>query len=339
MTGYDLYVAMNGVEERYIEEAGHWSGIGRKRGGWVRVFRTLAACLALLLLPISALAATGAFSALSGDELAFENVTYLGDGIVELEVRNDSDKTLCFEETVKLCKFYANEELAQIPGGTVAMEGNTVEPHSTSNMRIDLSKAYDMTIVEQPLENDWYYLILTNDSFLFGQDWHCSVDFARTDADEAQTDQGAEIAEPAQEKEPAVREVMDNSRFAEDWGSPLETLEISTYYGDQPNGSFSDRIHFAGTEGEAVYAVADGVVTETGFDRRLGNFITLRTESGSEVQYGSLQEIKVTAGQEITRGETIGTLGATGMATGANLSLALIVDGETIDPLSEISAP
>ena len=30
-------------------------------------------------------------------------------------------------------------------------------------------------------ENDWYYFVLTNDHFVFGQDWMCSVDFVERD--------------------------------------------------------------------------------------------------------------------------------------------------------------
>ena len=45
-------------------------------------------------------------------------------------------------------------------------------------MTIDLSGAYDLALLEQPLTDDWYYFVLTNNNFAFGQDWHCTVEFA-----------------------------------------------------------------------------------------------------------------------------------------------------------------
>ena len=44
-------------------------------------------------------------------------------------------------------------------------------------MTIDLSAAYDFSVLEQPLVDDHYYFVLTNNNFLFGQDWMCSIEF------------------------------------------------------------------------------------------------------------------------------------------------------------------
>lgn len=48
----------------------------------------------------------------------------------------------------------------------------------TKTAGIDLSKAYDMDFLEQPLADDNYYFVLTNNNFMFGQDWMCFVTFA-----------------------------------------------------------------------------------------------------------------------------------------------------------------
>ena len=49
-------------------------------------------------------------------------------------------------------------------------------------MTVDLSSAYNLDELETPLHNDWYYLVLTNHNFLFGQDWMCSVSFSEKDS-------------------------------------------------------------------------------------------------------------------------------------------------------------
>ena len=60
-------------------------------------------------------------------------------------------------------------------------------------MTIDLSEAYDIALLETPLVgNDWYYFILTNNHFAFGQDWMCPVDFAEPDI--VQTEYPAPVA-------------------------------------------------------------------------------------------------------------------------------------------------
>lgn len=59
------------------------------------------------------------------------------------------------------------------------MVSRPIPAHSSGMMTIDLSGAYDTSLLETPLvDNDWYYLILTNNHFVFSQDWMCPVDFA-----------------------------------------------------------------------------------------------------------------------------------------------------------------
>jgi hypothetical protein len=70
-------------------------------------------------------------------------------------------------------------------------------------MTVNLSKAYDMDTLEQPLTDDWYYFVLTNNNFIFGQDWMCSVDFAEP------------IYTPAEEPVPITPREADGALVAE----------------------------------------------------------------------------------------------------------------------------
>lgn len=143
-----------------------------RRGRPVRIAALLAAAL-VCCLSLTA-AAYRAFSTLDGDALTLYSV-YHGEGIVTVHVENRSDKVLDFQPVLKLTQWNTSEELT--PHGSVTFEDTRIEPHSTGVMTIDLSGAYDVAALEVPLADDHYYLTLTNDNFIFGQDWMCSVDF------------------------------------------------------------------------------------------------------------------------------------------------------------------
>lgn len=137
----------------------------------------LALVLAAVLLCLSITAFAGMqFSVLEGDDLALSGV-YEGEGVVAITVENRSDKLLEFEE-----KFYLNRwqgSAVVVDMEAVRFENTTFAPRSEGVMRIDLSDACDVSVLEQPLAaGDHYYFLLTNNGFAFGQDWMCSVDFA-----------------------------------------------------------------------------------------------------------------------------------------------------------------
>lgn len=115
------------------------------------------------------------FTSLDGDELSLEAV-YEGGGVISVVVENSSDKTLCFQNGLKLKRWATGEELVPL-SENIELSGAEFPPHSKGMMTIDLSNAYDIAALEQPVE-DWYYLVLTNNNFIFGQDWMCAINFA-----------------------------------------------------------------------------------------------------------------------------------------------------------------
>lgn len=143
----------------------------RPRRRRVKLAALLAAAMVCLL------AVTGfalvEFSSLAGDDLGFSS-EYLGQGLVAIRVENRSDKVLRFQQQLKLMRWSAGE----VPlSGPVLFENTEFAPHSQGTMTVDLSGACDVAELEKPLTDDHYYLVLTNNNFLFGQDWMCSVRF------------------------------------------------------------------------------------------------------------------------------------------------------------------
>ena len=143
-----------------------------------RPVRKMAVLVAVLIVCLAMAAFTyPLFSSLDGDELSLEAV-YEGEGIVSIYVQNRSDKTLKFQEETKLIRWITAEEVQRLDG-EVTFENTEIPPHSEGIMKVDLSGAYDTQALEQNANDvEWFYLVLTNNQFLFGQEWICSVNFS-----------------------------------------------------------------------------------------------------------------------------------------------------------------
>ena len=338
-------------------------------GGAVR-WAALIACCLLCLVPLSAFA-YAKFSSLDEDDLGFV-AAYQGDGKFEIVVQNDSDRDLTLQEHIKVMQWSTAKEVDGDPG-KIRMTSLTIAPHSQGIVSIDLSDGYDVEAMAENLpDGDWYYFILTNNYFAFGQDWMCSFDFEVVQTEEAadnltesmeqraqryaaeqnKTAQGTEGQGVTEQNGTewsgieqngtgqSVEELQDSTADLRnsDWIWPTVSQNVSSAYGEQGNGKFSDHMNIAGAVGDEVYAVADGVVVETGFESSEGNFIVADLGEGIIVKYGHLKEIHVSVGDEITQGQVIAELGKSGIATGPNLLFAVTVDGEAVNPLMENSS-
>lgn len=318
---------------------------GKEKAAHFGAGRTAAVlCMALCFVAMSAFA-YARFSDLAGDEAGFSSV-YMGDGVFEITITNFSDRELKLQEQIRLMRWSAGEEVEGNPA-KIEFQNMKIAPHSEGTVRIDLSQGYDIAELEKPLESgDWYYLVLTNNYFAFGQDWMCDIIFDTDDSREAVFRETASTSEAGissmdenneRDRYMVESEELDRTAYLkyEDWTWPTESGKVSSFFGVQKNGALSDHINIAGDTGDAVYAVADGIVAETGFDVIYGNYILMDMGNGISVKYGHLNEIRIKAGDQVSQGEEIGKLGATGMATGPNLSFAVFLNGEAVDPLAE----
>ena len=101
--------------------------------------------------------------------------------------------------------------------------------------------------------------------------------------------------------------------------------------------AFHRGVDFAGRRGTPIYATADGFVSYAGKDKYLGDTITLdhrkkeldeqgqpyARQGGYQTEYGHLDKIVVKQGQQVKRGQQIGTMGSTGRSTGPHLHYAV----------------
>ena len=305
----------------------------RKPAGYkVRQMALLAG--SLLCFVILCAFAYAKFSDLNGDVAGFAPA-YQGDGRFEIVIVNESGRELKLQDNVKVMQWSTGEEV-EGDNGKIRMSGLTIAPHSQGVVSIDISEGYDVKAMEENLpEGDWYYFILTNNNFAFGQDWMCSFDFDIEQTEDVM-DRSADFMEQiAGEQRTEEKQYGTGELVFPEWSWPTVSRKVSGLYGIRENGTHSDHINIAGTAGDEIYAVADGVVLEAAFESYSGNFIVVDLGDGITAKYGHLKEIKVSEGEEIKQGQVIATLGQTGMATGPNLMFAVSINGEEVNPFVE----
>ena len=93
-------------------------------------------------------------------------------------------------------------------------------------------------------------------------------------------------------------------------------------------------LDIAAAFGSPIYAVTDGVVSYAGWHGGHGNYIRLAHGGGIDTGYGHMSRFAVGVGTHVARGQVIGYVGATGLATGPHLHYELYRGGQPVDPLS-----
>jgi murein DD-endopeptidase MepM/ murein hydrolase activator NlpD len=120
---------------------------------------------------------------------------------------------------------------------------------------------------------------------------------------------------------------------------PVKSAEFTSGYGvrsDPFSGGAARHmgIDLAGPQGTPIYATADGVVSEAGYNNGgYGNLVKLDHGKGIETRYGHMSSIMVKPGQRVTRGMQIGRMGSTGRSTGSHLHYEVRIDGRAVNPI------
>jgi hypothetical protein len=127
-----------------------------------------------------------------------------------------------------------------------------------------------------------------------------------------------------------------------DFKSPLkqEDIERVTFgYGETSTTAgvkFHNGIDLVGKAGKSVMASADGVVKTATQSKENGNYIVIDHSDGYSTKYLHLKDRKVTAGERVNSGKTIGHVGNTGKSTGPHLHFEILRSGKTLNPASFI---
>ena len=104
--------------------------------------------------------------------------------------------------------------------------------------------------------------------------------------------------------------------------------ESGSYWGGTPHSG----LDFDGATGDAIFAVAGGVVKEVGIRGSYGRTITISHGDGVASMYAHLSTTEVNVGDQVFAGDRIAHMGATGNVSGSHLHLEIQLRGVPTDP-------
>jgi murein DD-endopeptidase MepM/ murein hydrolase activator NlpD len=84
--------------------------------------------------------------------------------------------------------------------------------------------------------------------------------------------------------------------------------------------------------GTEVQTTADGTVLQAGREAGYGNEVLVDHGGGIITKYGHLRTIDVVVGQEVRKGQVVGTVGMTGRSTGPHLHYEVLVNQTPVNP-------
>lgn len=118
---------------------------------------------------------------------------------------------------------------------------------------------------------------------------------------------------------------------------PVAGAPITSPFGYRIHPIFGTRILHTGIDygadqGTPIRAAADGVVVSAGWIDGYGNATVIDIGGGFAVLYGHQSAFKVSAGQRVTQGQTVGLVGCTGNCTGPHVHFEVRINGDPVDP-------
>ncbi len=89
---------------------------------------------------------------------------------------------------------------------------------------------------------------------------------------------------------------------------------------------------FTAEIGTPVFATADGKIKEAYISKTFGEVVIIDHGYGYETLYAHLHDIKVKPGQNVVRGDTVGSVGNSGLSTGCHLHYEVHYKGKAVNP-------
>ncbi len=117
------------------------------------------------------------------------------------------------------------------------------------------------------------------------------------------------------------------------WPVPGQT-GIARSFGDAHRG-----MDIMADKGAAIVAAAGGTITTAEYHYSYGNYVVIDHGGGLTSLYAHCDGLSVEAGQTVTAGQQIATVGATGNVTGPVLHLEFQQDGTLQNPSQYVAAP
>lgn len=128
-------------------------------------------------------------------------------------------------------------------------------------------------------------------------------------------------------------------KFSAPMGKPLDDIYITSEFGSRYHPVLKKRKFHRGVDlraniGSNVYSTAPGVVRAIGYNKNgYGKYIIIQHNMGFETIYAHLDNIGVSNGTIVKKGDIIGLSGNTGRSTGPHLHYETRFGGQSISPI------
>jgi murein DD-endopeptidase MepM/ murein hydrolase activator NlpD len=149
-------------------------------------------------------------------------------------------------------------------------------------------------------------------------------------AEEQAAERNAELKSLGKAAEARAGQIAKNQ-----WHLPTQGYHLTARFG-MAGGLWSSNhtgLDFAAPSGTPIFAVANGVITETGYAGSYGNRTVETLPDGTELWYAHQSSIGVNVGDQVIGGQQIGAVGSTGNTTGPHVHLEVRPGGgDPVDP-------
>lgn len=152
----------------------------------------------------------------------------------------------------------------------------------------------------------------------------------QNEAEQQSAQRSAALAQLARHAEERASQIAENQ-----WHLPTVGYHLTGRFGMTSGlwATFHTGLDFAAAEGTPIYAVANGVITSTGWDGPYGNRTVETLRDGTEIWYAHQSAIEVQPGDTVTGGQLIGRIGSTGNTTGPHVHIEVRPGGgDPVDP-------
>ncbi len=118
------------------------------------------------------------------------------------------------------------------------------------------------------------------------------------------------------------------------------TANVTSSFGYRVHPIFGDKrfhsgIDISANSGTTIMAADSGTVVTAVYSSSYGNYVVISHGGGTTTLYAHMSSMAVSAGQTVTKGQTIGYVGSTGWSTGPHCHFEVKIGGQLVDPLGQ----
>lgn len=232
-------------------------------------------------------------------------------------------------------------DLSALP---VSYDSSSSSPLTAVRFRLDAVEAIGRTIT--PQVGGEYIAVFQNDPLELVKETKDDYEEIRSMLDEmvasiSSTITQAEQANRIQAKLQAKQALAEKARLAPAVIWPTQSKVITSSFGYRTDpfkgvSAYHSGIDIAGAIGDPIYAAMDGTVTAADQMGARGKYIIIKHQNGLETWYMHLNDMIVSRGDKVSKGQKIGMLGSTGRSTGPHLHFQVVKQNQAVNPLSYV---